>query len=319
MIRDSHCHISCHPRLENVTDLLQQLHSQPYAFNVMTTNPWDIEYLKAAVDLDSELAITPFLGIHPWYSHLFSAATGTKEEHYGLVLTDLSLELLEVLPEPIPLHTHLQRLRLLAAHLQERNKKFGIGEIGLDKLFRIPSSGYFGCPDYKGDVVLTKSKVRIEHQMFVLCKLLDLANELKVPVSLHCVKAHGPLYDTLKNGFLSIPEICLHSYSGSLDQAHRWINDFKRQERQLSFSVSSFVNGKPEKVADLKALLSVLDDRQILVESDFPIDEYYLGGKGAEHQLAMEAIQKMVCEYKGWQVEYGKEQLQRNSREFTNV
>lgn len=320
MICDSHCHISCHPQRETAQELIKHLNDlpYPYSFNVMTTNSWDLEYLEAMVDLDSTLIITPFLGVHPWYSHLYSVSISNREEHYRLVLTDISLDLLENLPDPIPLQDHLHRLRRFAAHLTKKNKKFGIGEIGLDKLFRIPSSGYFGNLNYKGQPVLTKSKVRIEHQMLIFRELLDLANQFNVPVSLHCVKAHGVLYDTLRDNYMEIPEIILHSYSGSLDQALRWINDFKKVKRRLSFSVSNFVNGKSEKLADLEALLNVLEDRQILVESDFPIDEYYLNCKGKDHQLAMKSIQKTVFKFKDWDFDFGMKVLQINSQDFLN-
>lgn len=311
---DSHCHLSCHP-IGDPKELISVLHDCDYSthsFNIMSTNAYDLPYLEKLVEEDSKDVIVPYLGIHPWYSHLFSLENSSKEDHYSNVLSDVTPELIQTLPEPISLQEHLDRLYKLGNKYKSIGKAFGIGEVGLDKLFRIPSSGYYGSPHLE-NISLTKSKVRMEHQLEIFRAQMELANELQVPVSLHCVKAHGALYDALSSKYLSCPHIILHSYSGSLDQAKRWVKDFKEQNRKLMFSLSQFVNGKVEKSADLQALVLLLEDHQILLESDFPIDQYFLKERTDEYTEAMKEMQSEICRLKGWTFGAGQAILLTNS------
>lgn len=313
VICDSHCHISCQPKSEDAQRLINSLEGMAFQkYNIMSTNPWDLDFLLSLKGMDHQNLVIPYLGIHPWYSHLFSFTTITKEEHYTAVLSEVTLELLEVLPEPVLVDKHLQKIEKFASSLKESGQLLGIGEIGLDKLFRVPNSGYFGS-NHRQEPKLTKSKVRIEHQMAIFKVQLELAERIRVPVSLHCVKAHGPLYDVIRDHSKQCPHLILHSYSGSLHQAQRWIKDFKKQNRKLSFSFSKFVNGKPEKIGDFNALLDALDDLQILVETDYPLDEYILNGKQDEYSMAMESIQTTIGEFKGWSPEFSRHVLNMNS------
>lgn len=300
-VPDSHCHLSCHPIGDPIKliAVLNDSSSSLSSFNVMSTNAYDLPYLDKLVEEDLKRAIVPYLGIHPWYSHLFMTKKLTKEEHYSKVLSDLTPELILALPQPILLQEHLERLQRLADKYKSTKRSFGIGEIGLDKLFRIPSTGYYGSINLE-NVTLTKSKVRMEHQLHVFIAQMELANRLEVPVSLHCVKAHGALYDAISGNYLSCPHVILHSYSGSIDQAQRWVTDFKQQKRSLMFSLSQFVNGKPEKSTDLQALILLLEDHQILLESDFPIDQYFLKGKIDKYTKAMDDMLSEICRIKGW-------------------
>lgn len=311
---DTHCHLSCHPvgSAQDLISTLQKLKFSPRTLNVMSTYIYDLEHLETMVDLDADQIIVPFLGIHPWYSHLFSIDKIPKEEHYSLVLSFVSQDLILVLPDPIPLDSHLQKIEELAEKFKRSGRIFGIGEIGLDKIFKIPSSGYFGNVNYT-DVSLTKSKVSIDHQLAVFCRQMELADRLKVPVSLHCVKAHGPLYDTVARNYIHCSNVILHSYSGSGDQAQRWVNDFKKLKRKLSFSFSDFVNGKEEKNSDLKKLVLMLHQSQILLESDIAIDEIFLNGKKDSYLAAMSRIELQICHIKGWDLNHGRELFRDNS------
>lgn len=313
-VPDSHCHLSCHP-VGNPSELIKTLNDCNFAlhsFNVMSTSAYDLPYLVRLVEEDHTHVIVPFLGIHPWYSHLFMTGEYTKEAHYSKVLSDITPELILALPQPISLHEHLDWLQNLAGQYKRKGRKFGVGEIGLDKLFRIPSSGYYGGPDLE-NVTLTKSKVRMEHQRLLFCAQMELANNLQVPVSLHCVKAHGALYDEIAGNYLSCPRVILHSYSGSVDQAQRWVRDFRQQRRNLMFSVSQFVNGKAEKSSDLQALVLLLEDHQILLESDFPIDKYFLEGAIDDYTKAMKEMYLELCRLKGWTFDAGQVILLSNS------
>lgn len=59
-----------------------------------------------------------------------------------------------------------------------------VGEIGLDRLVRIPYD-YDATPR-----VLTRFTVPLEHQLRIFEAQLELAVELRRNVSMHCVKAH---------------------------------------------------------------------------------------------------------------------------------
>ena len=312
---DSHCHVKCRPQITTTAEFIAAIDAfePPTVFNIMSTNPWDLDYLSNVVEQDSHNHVVPFLGIHPWYSHLFSLLDTTKEEHYVLVLTDATPELLRVLPEPVPLLVHLRKIEKLIVQLKSSNRKFGIGEIGLDKLFRIPSSGFFGCPDHGARVTLTKSKVPMNHQLTVLISQLEIADKFKLPVSLHCVRAHGRLFEAILNRYTRITSVILHSYSASIEQAQQWIKDFKQQKRELLFSFSTFVNGKSEKIEHLRALITLLDDKQILLESDLPIDDFFLTGRQNEYRETMDRMKAHIREFKAWPVEFAETVLEKNS------
>lgn len=81
-----------------------------------------------------------------------------------------------------------------------------VGEIGLDKAARAPETG----------------QTEWEAQLAVFRAQLRMAGALGRPVSVHCVRAHGPLYEELKGlppEAAAPPTLALHSYTGSPDLA----------------------------------------------------------------------------------------------------
>lgn len=60
-----------------------------------------------------------------------------------------------------------------------------------------------------------------------------------------------------------------------------WIRRTDKLNQQLFFSFSQWING--EKAAQLQALMEVLRDEHILVESDVSIDRYDLAAYELEH------------------------------------
>ncbi|KAL2120543.1 hypothetical protein VTJ04DRAFT_4570 [Mycothermus thermophilus] len=179
--------------------------------------------------------VIPAFGWHPWFSYqLFDDTTaavasgddgdvnqGLKALHYKAVLTpEPSDEFVAALPDPIPLSKFIAdtKRRVSTADVGM------IGEIGLDKAFRLPwpwgmtgpssttateaapaeeeqrssspSSGI--TPGGRENRALSPHHVRMPHQIAVLSAQLRLAGELGVPVSVHGVQAHGVLYDVFK-------------------------------------------------------------------------------------------------------------------------
>lgn len=277
---DSHCHLLPFVKACDVERYI--LPEIPKYYHLMSTNHYDVDLVYKLAQNES---IEPYFGIHPWYSHLFTSEViedvkELKQVHYSKVLLPAPTpELLDKLPVPMSLDDHLAKLERYCRDTGGR-----IGELGLDKLFRVPSCGYLG----NGDGKLSNSKVTMEHQIFILKKQLDLAQKLQRLVSLHCVKAHGALYDVVQQYDLSV---ILHSFTGSTDQAKRWLKTYKR----VKFSLSNYINGV--KREQLNQLLDILPAHTILLETDLSIDDFE-----QEKQHLVE-IARIVTEYKHWDLQ----------------
>ncbi|MDG2124136.1 MAG: TatD family hydrolase [Verrucomicrobiales bacterium] len=90
----------------------------------------------------------------------------------------------------------------LLATLLESNATCTVGEIGLDKTRHAPP-----LPD----------------QLPVLISQLELAARLDRPATLHCVRAHGTLLDTLTDSPLPARGLLLHSYAGAPEMIPRYL------------------------------------------------------------------------------------------------
>ena len=308
---DCHCHLSVEITKEGGKEVLGKIreYEEEYKFSLMSTNHIDVDIVKeigdgagARTEARTEAAVevgtgaprptplVPYFGVHPWYSHLFATEARPKAEHYQAVLTpDVGPELLDVLPEPILLQDHLDKIRRFCNEFLV----CGIGEIGLDKLFRIPSNGYYGNQEIRNDsdTKLSRYRVKMDHQVNVLVPQLELARELDVAVSLHCVKAHGALYDAVVVLAPNLLRIVLHSFTGSIEQALLW----KRNFNQVMFSFSNYINGSEAKRSQLKELVELLEDNQILIESDLSID-HTIPDINKEH---LEEVTTTIAELKG--------------------
>lgn len=163
---------------------------------------------------ENQKKVVPAFGWHPWFSHQLyddskEAESGEitdiqahKTKHYSSVLSPApDTEFIAFLPDPIPLSKFLSetRQRLLA----HPNASL-IGEIGVDKAFRLPW-GKVDEASRNGDITpggregrkLSPYHVKMPHQVEILKAQLRLAGELGCPVSLHGVQAHGVLFDAL--------------------------------------------------------------------------------------------------------------------------
>ncbi|ODV86255.1 hypothetical protein CANARDRAFT_219335, partial [[Candida] arabinofermentans NRRL YB-2248] len=240
---DAHCHLSpsvTQPDIPILIDRIKsKLSNEPSAlkysypiFNLMSTNANDSMLIRT---LAKELrgSINPNYGIHPWYSHLFTMVNyeesgltpdDIKSQHYGSVLKPPPpVELLSNLPVPVYLPGHIE---VLKSYISEATNA-GIGEIGLDKSFRVPWCGYLGnstTEHHKDGMSLCR--VNMDHQLEILKVFLKLSLKLKLPISVHCVGAHGKLYDVLSDMYGSHCRIVLHSYSGSADNLRMWLKRF---------------------------------------------------------------------------------------------
>ncbi|ROW09429.1 hypothetical protein VMCG_02460 [Cytospora schulzeri] len=167
--------------------------------------------------------IVPAFGWHPWFSHQLyddslpvEEATydpsspdleGEKQRHYNAVLspspqTKDDKDFIIQLPTPQSLSSLLSQTRsYLEAH------PFAlVGEIGIDRAFRLPSHGVFQgdpekgmTPGRRNGESLSPYRVNADHQVRIFKAQLNLAGEVGRPVSVHGVQAPGILYDALKS------------------------------------------------------------------------------------------------------------------------
>ena len=102
----------------------------------------------------------------------------------------------------------------------------------------------------------------IEKQTAIFVKQLQLATERNLPISIHCLKAWGPLIEVLESNPLPERGFLLHSYGGSAELVPR----LAKLGAYFSFS-GYFLHSRKHKVRD--AFLRVPSDR-LLLETDAP-------------------------------------------------
>lgn len=160
----------------------------------------------------------PAFGWHPWFSHQIyieteydgaeSLSAQQKRAHYRSVLAPQPGEssededFLKSLPDPSPLGHFLSQTR----DYLNRYPTALIGEVGLDKSFRIPFAWQAGdaarrdtslTPGGREGRRLSPYRVQLDHQKKILLAQLRLAGEMGRAVSVHGVAAHGHLYETV--------------------------------------------------------------------------------------------------------------------------
>jgi Tat protein secretion system quality control protein TatD with DNase activity len=166
-----------------------------------------------------EPAATPSKRDH--YRNIFLPPPESK--HYGDQERTLD-DILPGLPEPTPFPPLLTELKQNIRQAQERGQLVMLGEVGLDKSFRVPyphilpkhqttvreaedevaTSGQEELAHYHGRApidpkkVLTPFRPKEEHQIRLLEMQMEVAVEFGVNVSLHSVRCQGPTVDFLR-------------------------------------------------------------------------------------------------------------------------
>jgi Tat protein secretion system quality control protein TatD with DNase activity len=156
----------------------------------------------------------PAFGWHPWFSHQLydesqyegrlSLSQSEKAHHYRRILAPAPKDetWLQTLPDPSPLGRFLQETETFL----EKYPVALIGEVGLDRSFRIPEPwGPAEAETRDASVTaggresrkLSPFRVSIDHQKEILLAQLRLAGKLQRAASVHGVQAHGHVYDTL--------------------------------------------------------------------------------------------------------------------------
>lgn len=224
---DAHCH---------PTDTMSSLASIPdmsaRVLTVMSTRAQDQDIVPSIAEshgiqgpdaLTASSApsrrILPAFGWHPWFSHQLyddslprekatyptdTDPSSAKAAHYKSVLAPSPDDdaFISSLPDPVPLSTYLPQVR---ARLEAHPLAL-IGEVGLDKGFRLPAPWTDAergardaglTPGGREGRWLSPHRVALPHQTGVLLAQLRLAGELGRACSVHGVQAHGALFDAL--------------------------------------------------------------------------------------------------------------------------
>ncbi|KAI4191076.1 MAG: hypothetical protein LQ346_004809 [Caloplaca aetnensis] len=318
-----------------------------------------VRALSCDADNKSSTQLVPSFGWHPWFSHqIFDDLSSPSCEidavrHYQAVLIPSpDEEFISHLPKPRPLSGLLDSLR-------DSLKNFPcalIGEIGIDRSFRLPNHWTANdeakrkeglTPGGREGRRLTPYRVQIDHQRKVLKAQLHLAGELRRPVSVHGVAAHGIVFETLKETWQGHEKEVLsrrerkrrtsaaiaHTYQATDDKngqgdepnpkpyppriclhSYSGPSDALKQYLDNStpatiyFSFSRLVNFSNRSQKAVDAVKGVPDDR-ILIESD-------LHSAGDEMDRLLEEITRLVCEIKRWSLIEGVERLAGNWRRF---
>ncbi|EUC42391.1 hypothetical protein COCMIDRAFT_103655 [Bipolaris oryzae ATCC 44560] len=232
-VYDAHCHPT--DTMSSI-EIIQNMKAR--VLTVMATRAEDQDLVTATADKHTirsadpsqwsrEECIVPCFGWHPWFSHQMYLTsdidpdssfkeqgnlTGeTKIAHYKTALhpsrenpSEEDIQTYLSLPDPTPFSTFLSHTR---HHLQQYPYAL-VGEIGLDRSFRIPES-WTGTPDLwcKRDNSLTPGgregrrltpfRASPSHQKKIFKLQLQLAAEMNRGVSVHGVQAHGLVLEVL--------------------------------------------------------------------------------------------------------------------------
>ncbi|KAI1381791.1 hydrolase [Hypoxylon crocopeplum] len=222
---DAHCH---------PTDTMASVASIPAmkarALTVMSTRSQDQElvlnmaFQQGVKDRDTTISpasseegrIVPSFGWHPWFSYqlyddttsnsTYGGSPPSKISHYEKILTpspsSKDESFIEGLPDPRPLSNFLAETKSRL----EKHPLALIGEIGLDRSFRLPLSWTLDneaqrdgglTPGSREGRRLSQFKVHIAHQVTILEAQLRLAGQMGRAVSVHGVQAPSFLYDTI--------------------------------------------------------------------------------------------------------------------------
>jgi Tat protein secretion system quality control protein TatD with DNase activity len=314
---------------------------------------------------EDSTTVVPGFGRHPWFSHelyddLAEKPTfdielakrdmnEAKMRHYAAVLTPTPLDVAFVadLPAPEPLTQFIKDTR-------ERLRRFPlamVGEIGLDKGFRLPGPWTVETkaaidpartPGGRQRRPLSRINIAMEHQKAVLMAQLRLAGEMGRAVSVHGVQVHGTLFDILvscwkgyerkkvkktqkdkSNKQGDIDAILDGTSNGRLPYPPRiCLHSFSgksegvRQYLNPKFPADVFFSfSKTNNLRD-DAGRSKMEDALKMVPDDRLLVESDIHTAGDQMDAELEMTYRAICAMKGWDLEHGVRQIARNWANF---
>jgi len=299
--------------------------------------------------------LVPCFGWHPWFSHQIYDDTSRaqthsvhKTEHYVKVITPSPRDdhgFITSLPDPQPLSKLIDQTR---SYL-ERYTFAMIGEIGLDRAFRIPGLE-MADNGYERDPALTPGgregrrlspyRVDMDHQKRILKAQLDLAGEMQRAVSVHSVAAHGVVFETLQETWHGHERLVLskreRKRKASVDAAHQG-EGLPEERRAVSGDPKPYppriclhsYSGPPDTLRQylhpsiptivffsfsrLVNFSSPSSNKAVEVIKAVPDDrilaESDFHAAGERMDDLLEEIVRTICEVRGWSLEDGVKQL----------
>ncbi|KAF8078968.1 hypothetical protein FPV67DRAFT_1604300 [Lyophyllum atratum] len=267
-IVDVHCHPTDAPSIS-----AQSMARLQITICAMSTRDSD-QQLVRDLTLAHPKKVVPSFGYHPWFTYRISMGPpSSKDDHYRNLFLQHLISLFHRYLTLPPLFNVLSDLRRDLEAFPEAM----LGEVGLDRVFRIPF-------DYNAEQrQLTPFVVPFDHQLAILEAQLDLAVELGRNVSFHSVKSQ-----------LATVDLLARMQAKHKDKWSRISIDLHSCEKasNVFLSLSTVINGRS---SNHRALIAACSPHRLLVESDYnDVDRCT--------ERTWEMV-KIVADVRGWPLE----------------